>query len=182
MRSSGEIVYVAVGANLGDREVTFARVIHAVERTPQVLLLAASPVFESEPVGPSGQGPYLNAVLELRTWLGPRELLADLQSIEETLGRDRRRESQRWGPRPVDLDILFYGDRCIEVEDLVIPHPRAHERAFVMTPMAEIASAFLHPKLGIAIGELARARPDRHEVRVLSRPPGWPGAPADPAR
>lgn len=179
MRPGGEIVYVAVGANLGDREATFAAVIDSFERASQILLIAASPVFETDPVGPRGQGAYLNAVVQLRSWLGPHELLEGLQSIESRLGRDRSREAERWGPREVDLDILFYGERCIDSLDLVVPHPRAHERAFVMRPMAAIAPGFVHPKLGLAIEELARDRPDRDAVRAWPRPPGWPGAPGE---
>ena len=97
MRTGGEIVYVAVGANLGNREATFTAAIRAVEAESDLLLLSASPVFETEPMGPAGQGAYLNAVMELRVWLGPVELLRRLQSIEIALGRDRSRETQRWG-------------------------------------------------------------------------------------
>ncbi len=175
MRTGGEIVYVAVGANLGDREATFSAAIRAIEAEADLLLLSASPVFETEPVGPEGQGAYLNAVLQLRVWLGPVELLRRLQSIEIVLGRDPNRETLRWGPREIDLDILFFGDRCIDSPDLVVPHARAHERIFVMAPMAEIAPAFVHPKLGITVGEIVLSFPDREGVRAWPRPAGWPG-------
>ena len=175
MRIGGEIVYVAVGANLGDREASFTATIQAIEAESDLLLLAASPVFETEPVGPEGQGAYLNAVMQLRVWLGPIELLRRLQSIEMALGRDRRRETPRWGPREIDLDILFFGDRCIDSPDLVVPHVHAHERIFVMAPMAEIAASFVHPKLGITVGQIARSFPDLEGVRAWPRPPGWPG-------
>jgi 2-amino-4-hydroxy-6-hydroxymethyldihydropteridine diphosphokinase len=175
MRTGGEIVYVAVGANLGNREATFSAAIRAVEAESDLLLLSASPVFETEPMGPEGQGPYLNAVMELRVWLGPVELMGRLQSIEIALGRDRSRETQRWGPREIDLDILFFGDRCIESPELVVPHAHAHERIFVMAPMAEIAASFVHPTLGISVGEIVRALPDLEGVRAWPRPPGWPG-------
>ena len=176
MRLGGEVVYVAVGANLGDREATFAAVIDALEREVDCLLLAASPVFETEPVGQSGQSAYLNAVLEIRTWLGPLDLLRRLQGIEAALGRDRRRETERWGSREIDLDIVFFGDRCLELPDLIVPHPRAHERAFVMEPLAALAPDFLHPRLGVTAVRIAEARRDPEAVRPRTRPPGWPGA------
>jgi 2-amino-4-hydroxy-6-hydroxymethyldihydropteridine diphosphokinase len=179
MRSSGEIVYVALGANLGDRDATFTAAIRTIESESELLLLAASPVFETEPFGPAGQGAYLNAVVKLRVWLGPAELLRRLQLIETALGRDRRRESQRWGSREIDLDILFFGERCVESPDLVVPHVRAHRRIFVMAPMAEIAPSFVHPKLGITMEEIARSFSDRDGVQAWPRPAGWPGSRVD---
>jgi len=177
MRAGGEIVYVAVGANLGDREATFASVIRSFEAESELLLLAASPVFETDPVGPGEQGPYLNAVLRLRAWLAPSELLATLQRIEQALGRDRQRETERWGPRTIDLDIVLYGERCIEMPDLVVPHPRAHERAFVLRPLAELDPHRVHPRLGRTILEIAHSLSDLERVRRWHRPPtGWPGA------
>ena len=179
MRESGEIVYVALGANLGDREATFSAAIHAIGSESDLLLLAASPVFETEPLGPAGQGAYLNAVIQLRAWLGPIELLRRLQSIEIALGRDRRRAGPRWGPREIDLDILFFGDRCIESPDLVVPHMHAHERIFVMAPMAELAPSHVHPKIGVTIGQIARSFPDPEGVRACPSPRGWPGSRAE---
>lgn len=175
MRVGGEVVYVAVGANLGDREATFAAVIEALEREVDCLLLAASPVFETEPVGQEGQTAYLNAVVELRTWLGPLDLLQRLQAIEAALGRDRSREAERWGPREIDLDIVFFGDRCLDLPELTVPHPRAHERAFVMEPLAALAPTFLHPRLGLSALKIAEARRDPEAVRPRARPAGWPG-------
>jgi 2-amino-4-hydroxy-6-hydroxymethyldihydropteridine diphosphokinase len=179
MRAGGELAYVAVGANLGDREATFAAVIEALDQETDVVLLAASPVFETAPVGPSDQGAYLNAVVELRAWLAPLELLRRLQAIEVRLGRDRSREPDRWGPRPIDLDLLFFGERCIELPDLIVPHPRAHERAFVLTPLAELAPRLLHPLLGVEIAEMAAQRVEQDAVRPWRRPSGWPGGPRE---
>ncbi|MBW2498347.1 MAG: 2-amino-4-hydroxy-6-hydroxymethyldihydropteridine diphosphokinase [Deltaproteobacteria bacterium] len=175
MRRGGEIVYVAVGANVGDREATLGSLIRVIEGESEILLLAASPVFETDPVGPPGQGAYLNAALRLRTWLSPSELLGRLQRIEGELGRIRGPQVERWGPRTLDLDILFYGERCIEMPDLVVPHPRAHERAFVMRPMAALDPDLIHPRLGITMLEIVRARPDAEGIRSWRRPAGWPG-------
>lgn len=174
MRAGGEIVYVALGANLGDREATFAAVIRAIEAEPDLVLLAASPVFETEPMGPSHQDAYLNAVVRLRSWIGPVALLRRLQSIEKTLGRDRDRETARWGPRAIDLDILFFGDRQIELPGLVIPHPAAHERLFVMLPMAALAPGLIHPDLEIPIAQIADSLSDPGAARPRPDPPGWP--------
>jgi 2-amino-4-hydroxy-6-hydroxymethyldihydropteridine diphosphokinase len=179
MRVGGELVYVAVGANLGDREATFARVLRFLEVEKDLLLLAASPVFETEPVGPGRQGPYLNAALRLRSWLSPIELLGRLQEIEDRLGRDRSGEVERWGPRRIDLDILFFGDRCIEMPELIVPHPRAHERAFVLMPMVELDPDFAHPILGKTMSQIARLRSDLGAVRRWRRPAGWPDEESD---
>ena len=176
MRAVEEIVYVAIGANLGDREATFARVIRAIERDPDLGLLAASSVYETPPVGPSGQSPYLNAVLELRVRLAPLELLHRLQAIELTLGRDRGPDAIRWGPRVIDLDLVFFGERCIELPELVVPHARAHERSFVMTPLAELAPDLTHPRLGQTMSAIAAGQAGRENVRVQPRPTGWPCA------
>lgn len=175
MRIGGERAFVAFGANLGDREATFADAVSRLDREPDVRLIAASPVYETPPFGPPGQPPYLNAVVELRVWLAPLDLLRRLQAIETALGRDRSGE-ERYGPRPLDLDLLFFGDRCLEVPDLSVPHPRLHERAFVLTPLAAIAPDFRHPVLGTVIRDLALGRPDADEIRAWPRPPGWPGA------
>lgn len=176
MREGGELVFVAVGANLGDREATFAAVVSALESESDLLLLGASTVYETDPIGPPDQDAYLNAVVGLRSWLSPIELLRRLQSIEALLGRDRSGRAERWGPRVVDLDLLFFGERCIELPELVVPHPRAHERAFVLMPLAELAPSLVHPRIGVTIGELVRAHLETGAVRPWRRPAGWPGA------
>ncbi len=177
----GELVYVGVGGNLGDREATFVAVVRALERDPGIELRAASPVYETDPLGPAGQDAYLNAVLEIRTDLGPFALLARLRAIENALGRDRGPRSVRWGPRHIDLDLLFYGDRRIATLELVVPHPRACERAFVMVPMADLAPHLRHPILGRDMRTLLAELDDRDSVRPWPAPDGWPG-PATRAR
>ena len=181
MRAGGEIAYIAVGANLGDREDVLARAIRALESEVDLVLRAASPVFETEPVGPAGQGAYLNAMLEFRVWLSPRELLERLQATELALGRDRSADAVRWGARTLDLDLIFFGDRCIERAELIVPHPRAHLRAFVMRPMAALAPDFVHPILGLKIERILRELPEdeRDGVRSFARPMGWPGSMLD---
>ncbi len=174
MSEAGELVYIGLGANLGDREDNLVGAIEAIEKDSDLAVLRMSSVFETEPVGPPGQAFYLNAVVALRVLLGPFELLTRLRGIERTMGRERRPEDLRWGPRTLDLDILFFGDQRIEAPDLVIPHARAHERNFVMTPLAEIAPDLIHPRLGVAVAEIARGLPDLGPAYVWSDSTRWP--------
>ena len=138
---------IAIGSNLGDRSANIERSLAALDALPEVRLAAVSTVIETEPVGPAGQGPYLNAAAELATTVGsPRALLDCLLGVEHWLGRDRSRE-ERWGPRVIDLDLLAFGDAVTDEPGLVVPHPRLHERDFVLIPLAEIAPDFLLPRL-----------------------------------
>lgn len=143
-------VFIALGSNLGDRAGNLRKAAALIER--QTRVISVSPFYETEPWGDTGQGPFINAVIEVRTQLGPAELLSSLKSIEEEMGRKPER---RWGPRLIDLDIIFYGDKIIEKEGLKIPHPGAHERAFVLVPLNDIAPEFIHPSLGKTISVLA---------------------------
>jgi len=134
----GEVVYLGVGSNLGDRAAHLRFAIEEAGRLPCTRVLAVSTVIETAPIGPIGQGDYLNGVIAIETELPPRALLEGLQAIERRCGRERASEV-RWGPRTLDLDILVYADREIKEPGLTIPHPRLHERRFVLAPLAEIA-------------------------------------------
>ena len=124
--------FVALGSNLGDRR---AHLRAAVTGLPGVV--AVSPVYETDPVGgPGGQPPYLNAVVELDTDLGPRALLEMGQTLEAAAGRVR---AERWGARTLDVDVLLVGDLAVDEPDLVIPHPRMRARAFVLIPLHDLA-------------------------------------------
>lgn len=124
--------FLGLGSNLGDR---WAHLRAAVAGVPD--LVAVSPVYETAPVGgPAGQGPFLNAVVELDTGLGPRQLLEVCRRLEEAAGRVR---SQRFGPRTLDVDVLLAGDEQVDEPDLTVPHPRMWERAFVLVPLADLA-------------------------------------------
>lgn len=131
-------VLIALGGNVGDVRATFAQAIPAIGDAAQAELLARSSDYETPPWGRGDQPAYVNACIAIATKLSPRELLSALQAVEARFGRNRAAET-RWGPRPLDLDILAYDDVRIDLPGLTIPHPRLFERAFVLVPLAEIA-------------------------------------------
>jgi len=133
-------VYIALGTNLGDRLDNLHAAIEALE--PKVSILIKSHVYETPPWGYEDQPAFLNMVVKAETSLEPEALLNFLKQLEVELGRE---QNFRWGPRLIDLDILFYGDLVIDTPPLVIPHPRLHERAFVLVPLVDIAPDLVHP-------------------------------------
>jgi 2-amino-4-hydroxy-6-hydroxymethyldihydropteridine diphosphokinase len=136
----GRRAFVALGSNLGDR---WAQLEAGVARLPDVV--AVSRVHETDPVGgPPGQGPYLNMVVELRTAATPFELLGAARRAETAAGRTR---TVRWGPRPLDVDILLVGDLSVDTPELQIPHPRMWERGFVLVPLADLAPEIVGSRL-----------------------------------
>lgn len=128
-----ERIYIGLGSNIEPRVQYLERAVDRIEE--RVEMIEISSIYETEPLGYRDQDPFLNAVLVGKTSLQPEELLSFLQRIEEDL--DRRREI-RWGPRTIDLDILYYGEKTMKTRDLEIPHPRISERAFVLIPLEEI--------------------------------------------
>ncbi len=150
--------FIALGSNLGDRAALIKAALCGVARLPAVRLVRVSSVVETDPVGPPGQGPYLNAAAHLSTELNPAELLAGLFAVERELARNRQTD-QRWGPRRIDLDLLFFGHYTIDAPGLRVPHPRLHERDFVLRPLAQIAPDLTHPLLGRSITELLAGTP-----------------------
>lgn len=144
--------FIALGSNLGDRQAAIRSAVDLLERDERTSVVRCSPLIETAPVGgPAGQGPFLNAACELQTSRSPRELLTLLLEVERRLGRERR---ERWGPRTIDLDLLLYGDTVLNEPGLTLPHPRMHERAFVLEPLASIAPAVMHPGLGATVSQL----------------------------
>jgi 2-amino-4-hydroxy-6-hydroxymethyldihydropteridine diphosphokinase len=144
---------IGLGSNLGDRRAALLTALDAIEKLGGTSVLRVSDCMETEPVSPIPQPRYLNAAAIIETALPPRHLLHQLLAIERSLGRDRTKE-QRWGPRTLDLDLLLYGDRIIDEPGLTIPHPRLHERAFVLTALAQIAPDLRVPTLNASIREL----------------------------
>src|SRR6266545_6689401 len=144
--------YIGLGSNVGDRQANLDRATEALQEASQIEVTQVSSYYEYDAVGgPPGQSPYLNAVIEIQTELSPEDVLALLLNIEQRLGRVRR---ERHGPRTLDLDLLLYDDQIRKGPDLTLPHPRMHERAFVLEPFAEIAPDAVHPVLGNTIREL----------------------------
>jgi 2-amino-4-hydroxy-6-hydroxymethyldihydropteridine diphosphokinase len=143
------VVYLALGTNLGDRRLNLRAAMDALP--PEVKILAESKIYETPPWGVEDQPAFLNMAVKAKTGLMPPALLAHLKRLEADLGR---RQTFRWGPRLIDIDILFYDDLVFESEELVIPHPRLHERAFVLVPLADLAPDLVHPALGKAVREL----------------------------
>lgn len=135
--------YIALGTNLGDRQANLQAALAALP--PQVLVTAQSHIYETEPWGYADQPAFLNMVIRAETELAPEALLSFLKGLEQTLGRE---PGPRYGPRKIDLDILFYDDLVLDSPPLVIPHPRLHERPFVLIPLADVDPDHIHPVIG----------------------------------
>ena len=155
-------VFLGLGSNLGDRE---ARVAEAVDRLAGRGFRATlqSSLWLTEPVGGPPQGMFLNAVVGGETGLGPEALLEACLATEREMGRAR---AERNGPRTIDVDVLFYGPERRDGPGLVLPHPRLHERRFVLAPLAEIAPGLVHPVLDLTVAALLARCPDPSFVRL----------------
>ena len=159
-------IYIALGANLGDRRANLAEALRRLE--PEVHVEAVSALYESPPQPPAPPPAYLNAACRVSTRLEPRALLAYLKRIEHDLGRG---SAERWAPRPIDLDIALYDERIVEDGDLMIPHPRLPERAFVLRPLLDLDPDLTHPATGERLADvLARIGTDG---LVQVAPQGW---------
>ncbi len=156
--------YIALGSNLGDRLGNLSIAVERLAREPAFFLRRISRAYQTEPVGPP-QPRYLNAVVHLGTLLSPRATLQRLLDIEDQMGRVHR---EKWGAREIDLDLLLYGDR-VSSGNVELPHPRLHQRAFVLAPLAELAPDLVHPGLQLTAAELLALRPaaERAGVRTF---------------
>lgn len=163
---SAPLVFVGLGSNLAHPRRQLARAVRRIARLPGVRVVAVSPNYASAPIGnPIGnirpQPDYVNAVVALRTSIGPRALLASLQAIERRQRRRRDQEPHRNAPRTLDLDLLLYGRRQLRLPGLTVPHPRMHERAFVLRPLTDVAAAATIPGRGLARQFLCTVRGQR---------------------
>lgn len=162
------VAYVGVGSNQGRRWAHGRKALEALSHRPGIRVLEVSRVYETAPWGKTDQPNFLNGAAKIRTRLTPKALLRVFQDIERKQGRKR---TTRWGPRTLDMDLLFYGPRVIRRPDLAVPHPRMHERRFVLEPMAEIAPGFRHPVLKKTMKRLARELKDpTQKIKPLSVP------------
>lgn len=157
-------VFLGLGTNLGNRRANLRRAVTALG---QILTVEAiSPVYRTAPWGQTDQPYFFNLCVKAATSLAPLSLLAQLKTIETDLGR---RPGQRWGPRLIDIDILFYNGLILQSDSLVIPHMHLAERAFVLAPLADLAPGLVHPQTGLSVGRLL-AEVDVTGVQKLSQP------------
>lgn len=143
-------IYIGIGSNLGSREEKCSKAVELLSGHG-IRVIRSSSMIETEPWGVEDQPKFINMVVEAETGLAPEELLKALKEIESDIGR---RPAERWGPRIIDLDILFYDDLVMRTADLEIPHPGIKDRDFVLKPLAEIAPDLVHPVLKISIKDL----------------------------
>ena len=169
-----EKIYIGMGSNLGNRERSLLGALESLGLIDAAAVLRHSSLYESAAAGPP-QPRYLNAVVEMECALEPQQLLTILKQIESDLGRQR---SGRWAPRPIDLDILLWGERLVAEVDLQIPHLELHKRRFALEPLCELNSKAIHPVLGKTVCDLLRNVQEQEVVKLSSEE--WRSPPCGP--
>ena len=158
------LVFIGIGSNLGDKAGNCRRAVEVILADGRNRIGKCSPLYQTEPVGKKEQDWFINGVCAMETSMEPAEVLEFLLNVEKMMGRVRR---ERWGPRVIDLDILFFGQEVINQEALQIPHPRLHERRFVLAPLNDIAPDLRHPLLGKTISQILSELPGEERVFLL---------------
>lgn len=162
-----EVVYLGLGSNLGDKVDNCLRALEGISASPHIHIQAVSSLYKTEPMGYRDQDWFINGVAKVSTTLLPLPLQRFLQGIERQLGRQR---TFAMGPRLIDIDILFYGAEVVAEAGLIIPHPRLHERGFVLVPLTELAPDLCHPILKKTIRELLKNK-GKEGVELYAAPP-----------
>jgi 2-amino-4-hydroxy-6-hydroxymethyldihydropteridine diphosphokinase len=163
----GHIAYIGIGSNIGNKLTSCEDAVSEILKVDRHRLLARSSLYKTEPLGYTSQDWFVNGVIKIETDLEPTDLLRSLKTIEASLGRVK---TFRWGPRTIDLDILFFDERKIQTDELQIPHPLLHERQFVLLPLAEIDPCLIHPALKKTVQELVKAFAEGQGVEKLQPP------------
>ncbi|MBF0448682.1 MAG: 2-amino-4-hydroxy-6-hydroxymethyldihydropteridine diphosphokinase [Magnetococcales bacterium] len=169
MSDNPQRAWIAIGTNQGNASALYRRAVERLRHHPRgIRLIGQSSLYRTEPVGSVRQPWFVNGVVLVETRCGPKALLRTLHRIEASFGRNRDRE-QRWGPRRLDLDLLFYGKRIVRHKTLKIPHPSLHLRRFVLAPLAELSPHLLHPVLGKTVDIMLQCVDDTARVEHLFR-------------
>jgi len=161
---NGIICYIGIGSNLGDALRNCRHAVESLSLAKRIEITRVSSFYKTEPVGIENQNLFINAVVEIKTTLSARNLFQNLQNIEKDMGR---KKEVKGGPRIIDLDLLFYGQGVIQDADLIVPHPEIQKRRFVLEPLCEIASYFIHPVFGVSIRGLKNRLSDNKMVEMI---------------
>ena len=161
---NGIICYIGIGSNLGNALKNCQHAVGSLSLVKGIEITRASSFYKTEPVGIENQNMFINAVVEAKTVFSARNLFQNLQNIEKDMGRSRE---VKGGPRIIDLDLLFYGQEIIREVDLIVPHPEIQKRRFVLEPLCEIASYFIHPAFGVSIRGLKDRLSDNKMVEMI---------------
>jgi len=156
-------IFLGLGSNVGDRLVNLESAIEKLNKLPGTAVLACSSVYESAPIGYLAQNDFLNMVARISTKFSPEQFFKNTQELEHDLGRIRK---VRWGPRTIDIDILFWRESVISTDSLKIPHPEAENRKFVLVPLNEIAPDFLMPPNGCRVSEILENMADKNNIEL----------------
>ncbi|HEM5303455.1 TPA: 2-amino-4-hydroxy-6-hydroxymethyldihydropteridine diphosphokinase [Streptococcus suis] len=158
------IAYLSIGGNMGDRLAYLKAALEALDRHPDCRLGFVSPIYETPAWGKTDQADFLNLACQVYTDLSAQDFLSVCQNIEQELDRVR---IEKWGQRTIDLDIIFWDEEKIQEENLIVPHPYAHERAFVLKPLTEIASDYRHPILKKVVSDLLAELGEQKDIKIF---------------